>query len=177
MRDSLPVINLSEAKFECTYGRGCDGVCCRNGRPMLYPEEVERLDAHLDKLLPRLRPQARAVVEGHGYRSGRRRLGLPMLRVVDGWCVFFHGGCVLHQVGAEEGDKYRYKPAACALFPLARDEQDRWYVRQKGYRGEKWSLFCLDPHINTAPAAESLRDEVRLARRYDEEDRESRIED
>ena len=58
-----------------------------------------------------------------------RRLGLPMLRVVNGWCVFFNQGCVLHKVGAVEGDKYRYKPAACALFPLARDEHDQWYPR------------------------------------------------
>ena len=43
MPTSLPVVNLSEAKFECIYGRGCDGVCCQNGRPGVYPEEVERL--------------------------------------------------------------------------------------------------------------------------------------
>src|SRR5262249_28744179 len=146
MVGSLPVINLSEARYECIFGRGCDGICCRNGRPGIYPEEVERLDANLHKLLPHLRPRARALVEKQGYLSGRRRFGLPMLRVVDSWCVFFNQGCILHKVGAAEGDKYRYKPAACGLFPLAKDEQDRWYVRQQGYKDEKWSLFCLDPN-------------------------------
>jgi hypothetical protein len=168
MGDSLPVINLSEARFECIYGRGCDGICCRNGRPGIYPEEVERVDANLQKLLPRLRPRARALVEGHGYLSRRRRHGLPMLRVVDAWCVFFNQGCTLHKAGAEEGDKYRYKPAACALFPLAKDENDRWYVRQRG-RGEPWDLFCLDPTNTSVPARESLRDEIELAMRYDAE--------
>ena len=167
--ESLPVVNLSEAKFECIFGRGCDGICCHNGRPPVYPEEIEQLDAHLDQILPRLTPAARAVVEKQGYRSRRQRLGLPMLRVVDGWCIFFNEGCVLHKMGAEEGDAYRYKPAACALFPLARDEHDRWYIRQKGYKGERWSLFCLDPQISAVPAAESLSAELRLARRYDEE--------
>jgi hypothetical protein len=92
-----------------------------------------------------------------------------MLRVVDSWCVFFREGCVLHKVGAEEGDKYRYKPAACALFPLAKDADDRWYVRQVGFNAEKWDLFCLDPKNSSISADESLQEEVRLAVRYDAE--------
>src|SRR4051794_16289216 len=111
MASSLPVINLSEAKFECVYGRGCDGVCCRNGRPGVYPDEVERITGALPRFLPELRPEARTLVERSGFLSNRTKGGLPMLRVVGGWCVFFHGGCVLHKVGAAEGDKYRYKPA------------------------------------------------------------------
>jgi len=166
---SLPIINLTEAKFECSYGRGCDGICCHNGRPGIYPEERERLDANLHRLLPQLRPEARAVVEEQGYLSGRRRHGLPMLRVVKGWCAFFNQGCILHKVGAREGNKYRYKPAACALFPLAKDENDRWYVRQRELNGEDWNLFCLDPKNSARPAAESLRDEIDLAMRYDAE--------
>jgi hypothetical protein len=170
MLSSLPVINLSEAKFECIYGRGCDGQCCQNGRPCIYPEEVERLDANLAKFLPELRTEARRLVEKSGYLSRRRKGGLPMLRVADGWCVFFHKGCVLHKVGAAEGDKGRYKPAACALFPLARTLDDDWYVRQWGYHDEDWDLFCLNPKASTVPAAESLLDEVRLAQRYTEEE-------
>jgi len=169
MATSLPVVNLAEAKFECIFGRGCDGICCRNGRPPVYPEEVERLDAHLAKFLPHLRPSARRLVEKDGYRSNRYRLGLPMLRVEGGWCVFFNEGCVLHKVGAAEGDTYRYKPAACALFPLARNDAGDWYVRQRGVEDEKWNLFCLDPNAPARPAAESLQEEMRLARRYDEE--------
>src|SRR4051794_33002813 len=128
MARSLPVINLSEAKFECIYGRGCDGICCRNGRPGVYPEEVQRLDENLAKFLPELRPEAQAIVRKEGYLSRRSKGGLPLLRVVDGWCVFFHQGCVLHKVGAREGDTYRYKPAPCALFPLARNAGGEWYV-------------------------------------------------
>jgi hypothetical protein len=170
MAGSLPVLNLSEAKFECTYGRGCDGLCCQNGRPGVYPDEAQRIEANLDKFLPHLRPEARALVEEEGHLSRRTKGGLPMLRVVGGWCVFFHRGCVLHKVGAEEGDKYRYKPAACALFPLARDERDRWYVRQWGYKEEDWDVFCLNPAASPVSAAESLKDEVELARLYTEQE-------
>jgi hypothetical protein len=170
MLASLPVLNLSEARYECIFGRGCDGICCHNGRPGIYPEEVEVIDAHLDKFLPEMRSEARARLVREGYLSRRRRRGLPMLRVVGGWCIFFNQGCVLHKVGAAEGEKYRYKPAACALFPLARDEHDRWYVRQKGYKQERWDLFCLDPEVSAVPAAESLQEEIGLAERYTREE-------
>lgn len=166
MRTSLPVVNLSEATFECIFGRGCDGLCCQGSRPPLSPDEVQCIDAELGKFLPHLRPEARRLVEENGYLSERRKFGLPMLRVVGGWCIFFHGGCVLHKVGAAEGDKYRYKPAACALFPLAQNAQGEWYVRQHGYANEKWDLFCLDPRASTTPAAQSLAEEIALAERY-----------
>jgi hypothetical protein len=158
---SLVVINLDEARYECTYGRGCDGVCCQVGRPIVYPEEIANLDAHLPRLLPLLRPAARRAIRQKGYLT--RRGQSPRLRHAAGWCVFFHNGCVLHKVGVAEGDKFKYKPALCSLFPLQQDRHDRWYVRQKGFNGERWDLFCLDPANHTKPAAESLRDELALA--------------
>jgi hypothetical protein len=75
----------------------------------------------------------------------------------------------LHQVGAEEGNKFRYKPSACALFPIQADENGNWYVRQKGYKKERWDLFCLDPQNSPMPAAESLREELALAQRFEDE--------
>ena len=163
---NLPVVNLSEAKYECIFGRGCDGICCRNGRPPVYPDEAERIDENLDKFKREMRPEAVAALEKDGYLSQRRKIGLPMLRVVDGWCIFFNQGCVLHKVGADEGDKYRYKPVCCSLFPLARNDKDEWYIRQLGYENEEWKLFCLDPNVTTRPAAESLEEEMRLAQTF-----------
>jgi hypothetical protein len=158
----LEVINLDEARYECTFGRGCDGVCCRTGRPPLTPPEVAKLDAHLPRFLDLLRPAARAAIRRSGYllRCSRRR---PRLRIAAGWCVFFRDGCVLHRAGLAEGDKFKYKPALCAVFPLSQNERGRWYVRQKGYDGEIWDLPCLDPTPTTTPAAESLREELALA--------------
>jgi Fe-S-cluster containining protein len=167
MATSLPVINSSTATFECIYGRGCDGICCQNGRPPVYPEEDAVIAKNLPKLLPHLRPEARALVEKSGYLSNRRRGGQPMLRVVDGWCIFFHEGCVLHKVGAAEGDRHHYKPSACSLFPLAKTLQDEWYVRQWGVQTEQWNLFCLNPQASQRPAVDSLADEMALAARFD----------
>jgi hypothetical protein len=163
---SLTILNLGTARFECTFGRGCEGICCRNGRPMMYPDETARLDEKLPGILPLLRPDASAVVSKSGYLSRRRKCGLPLVRVSGGWCVFFNAGCVLHRAGVEEGDPFRYKPAACALFPLSKDEHDRWYVRQKGYKGEIWDLPCLDPGVSKTPASESLVHEIALAVSY-----------
>jgi hypothetical protein len=77
---------------------------------------------------------------------------------------------VLHKLGAEDGDPFQYKPTQCALFPVEQDDDGTWFVRQWGYRGEKWDLFCLDPQMSPVPAAESLKDEVGLALRYDAEE-------
>jgi hypothetical protein len=167
------IVNVAQATFECVFGRGCDGLCCRNGRPPVYRDEAERIDANLGKFVSALRPQARAVVDKQGYLSRRRKAGQPTLRVAGGWCIFFNEGCVLHKVGAEEGDKNRYKPAVCALFPIAKDQRDRWQVRQKGYNGEVWDLFCLDPKASAVPAAVSLKDEIALTQQFSREERRS----
>lgn len=166
-RPRLPVVNLDEARFECTYGRGCDGVCCREGRPLLYQEEIARLDRTLSRIVPLLRPEAQAVVRRLGYATSRRRLGERMARNAGGFCVFFNEGCVLHRLGAGEGDRFRYKPAVCSLFPLQRNDDGNWYVRQKGYQGEPWGLFCLDPANSRKPASESLVEELALARSFE----------
>jgi hypothetical protein len=164
---SFVILNLEQARFDCTFGRGCDGVCCRNGRPMVYPAEVARLDAHLDRWLRELRPEARAVVEKEGYISRRRKEGQPTVRVADGWCVFFNQGCVLHRLGAEEQDPLRYKPWVCAVFPITREGRGPWYVRQKGLLGEVWDLPCLDPASTTVRAKESLQAEAAMVEHFE----------
>jgi Protein of unknown function (DUF3109) len=163
MEFSLPVINLADAKFECTFGRGCEGFCCRESRPPVEPDEAERIAANLQKFIPLLRPRAREVLRRKGFLSGYKYMGQPTIRVTERWCIFFNRGCVLHQVGATEGDKLRYKPVVCSLFPLELDDEDQWFVRQKGFNGESWDLPCLDPSSTTIPAAESLSEEISIA--------------
>jgi hypothetical protein len=167
-RHTLPVLvtNAETATFECIFGRGCDGICCRNGRPSIDPSEQATITAALPRLRPLLRPEARKLIDTAGFLSRRTKLGNPMLRVVAGWCVLFNRGCTLHRLGAEDGDPYRYKPLQCALFPLERGEEG-WYVRQWGYNGEKWDLFCLNPRQSDKPAVASLASEIALASRVE----------
>jgi hypothetical protein len=164
---SLTVINGATATFECIYGRGCDGVCCQQGRPPVSDAEKERIDANLPKFLALLTDAQRKVIEKAGYLSRRVKSGKPMLRVLGGWCIFFNEGCVLHKAGAAEGDKFRYKPAPCSLFPLQKDDDSEgYYVRQHGYKGEQWGeLFCLNPKETDRLAVESLAEEMEFASR------------
>ena len=168
-RTSLPIANAGTATYDCTFGRGCDGICCKNGRPSVDPEEQARIRGVLARALPRLRPEARKAIEADGFLTNRTKLGQPTVRVVGGWCVFFNRGCVLHAVGAEDGQTFRYKPSQCALFPVERGDDGQWYVRQWGYRGEQWDLFCLNPNASPVSAAQSLQGEITLAHRYDAE--------
>jgi hypothetical protein len=168
MKHALPVVvvNAETATFDCLYGRGCEGHCCQNGRPSVNAEERAAIEAVLPRVLPHLRPSARKLIEAEGFLSKRTKLRHPMLRVSDGWCVMFNAGCVLHKVGAEDGDPYRYKPTQCALFPLEKGKHG-WFVRQWGYDGEEWDLFCLNPKQSDRPAVEILAGELALAASLD----------
>jgi hypothetical protein len=109
------------------------------------------------------------LIEKKGFATQTRAQGLPMARHASGWCVFFNNGCVLHRAGDAEGDRSKYKPIICSLFPIQVDKADRWYVRQKGFKSETWNLFCLDPAASKIPATESLQYEIALAKRLDDE--------
>jgi len=107
------------------------------------------------------------LVRREGFLTRRIKSGLRTLRVVNGWCVFFHGGCVLERAGRDEGVAWRYKPMECALFPLEQNWRGEWFVRQKGYGREDWDLPCLDPLPGAGAAAESLSEELALAGRWE----------
>ncbi len=155
----LAVENAETARFRCVFPV-CGGVCCRNGRPSVPPDEAARIDANLAKFLPLVRPGARARIERDGWLTNRVKEGHRTAAVDDGWCVFENGGCILQKVGMDEGEPWRYKPAVCVRFPLEKAPAGDWYVRQWGYRGEVWKLFCLNPDEDPTPARDSLRDEI-----------------
>ena len=159
-RKGLPVVNLATATFDCVYPT-CGGLCCMNGRPAVEADEQTRIAANLPKFLPHLLPAARALVTKSGFLSAEEKEGLPTLKLSKGWCAFFHDGCVLHKVGAVEGDRFKYKPWRCVAFPLARDRKSgEWHVRQRGQRGEAWDLFCLNPAESRKSADTTLATEV-----------------
>lgn len=156
----LAVENLDAATFKCVFPV-CGGICCKNGRPAVEPDEQARIEKHLAKFLPHLRPSARAHVEKNGWLTNRVKDGFRTIAVEGGWCVFANEGCTFQKVGMSEGEPWKYKPSACVRFPLERTKGGTWYIRQWGYRGEAWDLFCLNPDENPTPASESLADEVR----------------
>lgn len=167
----LPILpmhvgGIEKARFDCVFPT-CGGICCKNGRPPVEDAENARIEANLAKMLPHMLPRARAVVERDGFRTKRVKEGLRALAVVDGWCVFHNEGCVLHKVGASEGDRWKYKPWRCIAFPLERSPKGEWHVRQHGVRGEAWDLFCLDPNESPKPASTTLASELAFAKELD----------
>ena len=159
--NSVPVGNLENAKYKCHFPK-CGGPCCKNGRPGLYENEIAIIQKNLKKFLPLMRPEAQKKLEKLGFMTKRMKLGLPTMALSGGWCIFANEGCVLQKVGTPEGDKWKYKPRYCVLFPVTHDgEGTDWYIRQKGYQGEEWDLYCLErtPKEKT-PASESLKDEL-----------------
>ena len=155
----IQISNLETAHFDCVFPT-CGGICCKNGRPPVEAAEYARIAENLPKFLPHLRPQARAKIEKDGFISKRKKEGLSALAVSDGWCVFANEGCVLHKVGATEGDRWKYKPWRCIAFPLERSKSGKWHVRQWKLKGEAWDLFCLNPDESPKKAGETLQGEI-----------------
>ena len=153
------IANLDTATFRCVFPV-CGGICCKNGRPPVTPREQQRIREHLPQILPLLRPDARALAARGAWLTRRRKEGHRMLAVTGGWCVFHNEGCVLHKLGAAQGDKFRLKPWHCVAFPISEERDGSWHVRQRGYRGEAWDLFCLNPKEDPTPARQSLADEL-----------------
>ena len=160
----LLVVNGATATFDCSFGRGCPGICCQHGEPSVTPAEYDRIRASLPKVIPHLRPEAAKSLETQDFTGADVKLGNPMVRVVDGWCLFFNEGCVLHKVGALEGDFSKYKPIQCTMFPLEPNGDGSWYVRQWHTEGEEWNdLFCLNPANTPLKAVDTLAPEIAVA--------------
>jgi hypothetical protein len=126
-----------------------------------------RITEAVPRTLSIVRPKARVVIERGRWRTRRMKGGRSTLAVVERYCVFYADGCVLHMIGAAEGDKNMYKPCTCITFPLDRSCHNTWYVRQKGYKYENWDLPCLDPSASHRSPAESLAEEISFATYFD----------
>jgi hypothetical protein len=163
---TIRIENGATATFDCVFPK-CGGICCKQGRPPVEPGEIKRIEANLEKFVPHLREKARKVVLTKGFMTKRMKHGLPMMAVSEGWCVFENQGCVLHKVGATEGDRFKYKPWVCATFPLDRISKREWYVRQWKLHGEAWDLFCLNPKESKKPATKTMAGEIEFAERLE----------
>lgn len=164
LKTPLVVVNGATATFDCSFGRGCVGLCCQHGEPSVIPVEAQRIRSKLPEIIPHLRPASAESLQTEDFLGVDIKLDHPMIRVVDGWCLFFNEGCVLHKVGAAEGDFAKYKPIQCVLFPLEPTGDGSWYVRQWNHEGEQWNdLFCLNPANTPLLAVATLAPEMEVA--------------
>ncbi|MBI3039113.1 DUF3109 family protein [bacterium] len=161
------IANLSTAKYKCHFP-ACGGVCCKNGRPGLTLGEIDLIRDNLGKFVSLMRLPAQVRLKKNGFITKRVKEGRRTMAVVEGWCIFANEGCVLQKVGTSEGEKWKYKPHRCVLFPITTDiDETEWYVRQKGYKEESWDLFCLNRSQNEKiPATESLKEEINFFEKF-----------
>ncbi|MBF0545339.1 MAG: DUF3109 family protein [Candidatus Riflebacteria bacterium] len=166
-RSKEAIVNLNQAKFKCHFPK-CGGNCCKNGRPGLAKEEISIIENNLEKFKLLMRPEALKTLNQKGFLTKRIKGGRQTMAVSGSWCIFANEGCVLQKVGNEEGEKWKYKPFFCVLFPISRDgEGTDWYIRQKGYKGEEWDLYCLErTPTEKQPAINGLSDELDYLEKY-----------
>ena len=124
INDTLVSLDVVEKYFECDLDI-CLGECCIEGdagAPLL-PEEKERLDALLPKVMPYLLPAAQEVAREQGA-SYVDEEGALVTSIVNGKdCIFTcyaPGGkclCVLEKLRREGHDEF-FKPISCSLYPI-----------------------------------------------------------
>lgn len=131
INDTLVSLDVVERFFECDLDT-CLGECCIEGdagAPLL-PEEKERLDALMPRLMPYLSPRAQEVAreQGSSYIDEEGDLVTSIVNGKD--CIFTcyaPGGkclCILEKLRREGCNEF-FKPISCSLYP----------VRLKNYGG------------------------------------------
>lgn len=134
---------VPEQKFECTFGTTCEGNCCRS-RPHVLPEDIQAIESVLHRAIPLMRSEAQDLVIDKGYLSALKVEGHPTLRTINySLCVFFNKGCVLHKLGALEGDPFLYKPVRCILFPIGRNDDGSYGLVRKPAEADPDLFPCL----------------------------------
>lgn len=115
--------DLLDAPFACHLG-SCLGGCCVHGDrgAPVTSEERDDLDAALDVVRSRLRPEALAEIARTGTWEGNARDGYFTATVRGGECVFvvFERGvakCAI-QSAFREGKTGWEKPLSCHLYPI-----------------------------------------------------------
>ena len=130
IKDKLVSLDLVERFFHCDLD-DCLGECCIEGdagAPLL-PEERDRLQEMLPRILPYLSEKARKVVEEEGL-SYIDQDGDLVTQLVDGAnCVFTSfapdGKCLCAlEKARREGEQDFFKPISCALYPVRLKEYD-----------------------------------------------------
>ncbi len=114
---------LLDAAFSCDLG-ACRGACCVDGErgAPLEPDELDRIDAALDIVASRLRPEALAAARRAGAWEGDERRGYATTTVSNRECVFvvLDNGiakCAIQQA-YHAGRLDWEKPISCHLYPI-----------------------------------------------------------
>jgi hypothetical protein len=142
IEDKIVSTQIFERQFVCDLS-ACKGACCieGNGGAPVTKEEVEIIEAHLDKILPFMRPEGIEAIEAQGvvYEDDDFE---PATTLVNGKeCAFVYfdqtntAKCAIEKAH-REGQIDFIKPISCHLYPIRTKKFDQYTALNY----EKWDI-------------------------------------
>ncbi len=116
VKNSIVSDDIADQSFCCDLGC-CKGACCvegDSGAPLME-EEVEKIEAVLDRALPLMTDEGRAAVETQGVAVRDKDGDLGTTLIDGGACAFVTPGPDGCSFCALQG---LYKPVSCHLYPI-----------------------------------------------------------
>ena len=142
IEDKIVSTQIFERQFVCDL-TACKGACCieGDGGAPVTPEEVQIIEAHLDQIMPFMRPEGIAAVEATGVSYLDKDLE-PATTLVNGAeCafVFFDNSgiakCAIEKA-QREGIIDFPKPISCHLYPI----RTKKFQDYTALNYEKWDI-------------------------------------
>lgn len=142
IQDKIVSTQIIERQFVCDL-TACKGACCieGNGGAPVTKEEVDIMEANLDKIRPYMRPEGIAAIEAQGVVYEDEDFE-PATTLVNGKeCAFVYfdqtntAKCAIEKAH-REGQIDFIKPISCHLYPI-RTKQFNEYT---ALNYEKWDI-------------------------------------
>jgi hypothetical protein len=142
IQNKIVSTQIFERQFVCDL-TACKGACCieGNGGAPVTKEEVDIIEANLDKVLPYMRPEGIAAIEAQGVVYEDEDFE-PATTLVNGKeCAFVYfdqtntAKCAIEKAH-REGQIDFIKPISCHLYPI-RTKQFNEYT---ALNYEKWDI-------------------------------------
>ncbi len=142
IQDKIVSTQIFERQFVCDL-TACKGACCieGNGGAPVTKEEVDIIEANLDKIRPYMRPEGIAAIEAHGVVYEDEDFE-PATTLINGKeCAFVYfdqtntAKCAIEKAH-REGQIDFIKPISCHLYPI-RTKQFNEYT---ALNYEKWDI-------------------------------------
>lgn len=142
IQDKIVSTQIFERQFVCDL-TACKGACCieGNGGAPVTKEEVDIMEANLDKIRPYMRPEGIAAIEAQGVVYEDEDFE-PATTLINGKeCAFVYfdqtntAKCAIEKAH-REGQIDFIKPISCHLYPI-RTKQFNEYT---ALNYEKWDI-------------------------------------
>ena len=142
IEDKIISTQIFERQFVCDLS-ACKGACCieGNGGAPVTKEEVAIIEAHIDKILPFMRPEGIEAIEAQGvvYEDDDLEPATTLVKGKECAFVYFDqtntAKCAIEKAH-REGQIDFIKPISCHLYPIRTKKFDQYTALNY----EKWDI-------------------------------------